>query len=84
MKNKQRNLETLMRESNFVFDSIQLMYCKYRKINFLLGGSYINSPDWMKKKNAVINPKNTYGKCFQYQGTVALSYEEIKLNPEGV
>ena len=84
MKNKQRNLETLMRESNFIFDSIQLMYCKYRKINFLLGGSYIDSADWMKKKNATINPKNTYGKCFQYPETVALSYEEIKLNPEGV
>ena len=51
MKNKQGNLETLMRESSFIFDSIQLMYYKYRKINFLLGGSYIDSPDWMKKKN---------------------------------
>ena len=84
MKNKQRNLETLIRESNFIFDSIQRMYCKYRKINFLLGGLYIDSPDWMKKKNATINPKNRYGKCFQYPGTVALSYEEIKWKPEGV
>ena len=51
MKNKQGNLEALMRESSFIFDSIQLMYYKYRKIIFLLGGSYIDSPDWMKKKN---------------------------------
>ena len=37
-----------------------------------------------EKEKPTINPKNTYGKCFQYPGTVALSYEDIKWNPEGV
>ena len=38
----------------------------------------------MKKKKTTINPKNADDKCFQYAVTVALYYEEIKWNPEGV
>ena len=45
---------------------------------------YIYSPDWIKKKEVIINPKNTDDKCFQYVVTVALNYGEIKWNPESV
>ena len=38
-----------MRGSEFIFDSVQLIYYKCQKVNFLLGGSYIDSPDWKKK-----------------------------------
>ena len=41
----QRNIEISMRESDFIFDWVQLMYCKYYKVNFRCGGSYIDSPD---------------------------------------
>ena len=74
----QGNLETSMRESDFIFDSVQFMYYKCHKVNFKRGGSYIDSPDWIKKKKATINPKNTYNKCFQFAATVALNYEQIK------
>ena len=80
----QGNLETSMRESDFIFDSVQLMYYKCHKVDFICGGSYIDSPDWIKKKKATINPKNTDDKCVQYAATVALNYEEIKWNPERV
>ena len=80
----QGNLETLINGSDFIFDSVQLMYYKYHKVNFRRGGSYIDSPDWIKKKKATINPKDTDDKCFQYAVTVALNYEEIKWNPERV
>ena len=73
-----------MKESDFIFDSVQLMYYKCRKVNFMCGGSYIDSPDWIKKKKATINPKNTDGKCFQYAATVALNYEEMESHPERV
>ena len=69
---------------NFVFHSVQLMYYKCHKVNFNRAGSYIDSPEWIKKKNATINQKNTNDKCFQYAATVALNYEEIKWNPERV
>ena len=46
------NLETSMRGNDFIFDSVQLMYYKYHKVNFKLGGSCIDSPDWIiTKKN---------------------------------
>ena len=53
----QNNLETSMRGSNFIFDSVQLTYYKCHKINFKRGGSYIDSPDWIKNKEAIIDPK---------------------------
>ena len=60
------------------------MYYKCHKATFGRGGSYIDSPDWRKKKKETINPKNKDDKCFQYAVTVALNYEEIKWNPERV
>ena len=60
------------------------MYYKCDKVTFGRGGSYIDSPDWRKKKKETINPKNKDDKCFQYAATVALNYEEIKWNPERV
>ena len=71
-----------MRGSDFIFDSVQLMYYKCHKVTFKRGDSFIDSPDWIKKKKAAINTRNTDDKCFQYAATVALNYEEIKRNPE--
>ena len=39
-----------MRGSGFIFYSVQLMYYKCHKVNFERGGSYIDSPDWIKKE----------------------------------
>ena len=46
----QRNLETSMEGSDFVFNSVQLLYYKYHRINFRCDGSYTDFPDWIKKK----------------------------------
>ena len=54
------------------------MYYNCRKVNFKRGGSYIDSPDWIKNKKATINTKSEDDKCFQYVENVALNYEEIK------
>ena len=71
-----------MRGNDVVFDSVQLMYYKCHKVNFKRGGSNIDSPDWIKKKKATRNPRNTDDKCIQYATTVTLNYEEIRWNPE--
>ena len=60
------------------------MYYKCHKVNFNRVGSYIGSPDWIKKKKATINLKNTDHKCFQYAATVTLNYKEIESHPERV
>ena len=59
----QDNLETSIRGSDFISDSVQLIYYKFHKVNFKRGGSYIGSPGWLKKK-ATINPKNEDDNCF--------------------
>ena len=48
----EENLKTSMRGSDFIFDSVQMMYCKCCKVNFRRGSSYIYYPHWMKKKNS--------------------------------
>ena len=73
-----------MRRSDFIFESVQLLYYKCHNINFKRGWSYTDSLDWIKKKKATINPKNTNDRCFQYAVTVASNYEEINWNTEGV
>ena len=77
----QENLETSMKGSDFIFDSVQLTYHKCHKVNFKCGGLYIDFPDWIKKKKATINLKNTDNKCFQYTATVALNFKEIESHP---
>ena len=73
-----------MRGSDFILDSVHLIYYKCHKVHFSCGGSYIDSPDWIKKKKATINLKNKDDKCFQYAVIVVLNYEEIELHPERV
>ena len=36
-----------MRGSEFKFDSIDLLYCQLQKISLKIGGSYIDSPEWL-------------------------------------
>ena len=73
-----------MKGTDIVFDSVQVMYYTCQKVNFKRGVSYIDFPDWIKKKKATINPKNKDDKCFQYAATIALNHEKTKLNPERV
>ena len=78
----QDGFETSMKGSDFIFDSVQLIYCKCHEVNFKLGDLYIDSPKWINNKKATINPKNEEDKYFHYAATVALNYEDIKCNPE--
>ena len=64
-----------MRGSEFVFDSVDLLHYNLHKISLNRGGSYIDSPKWLKNKKATTNPKNNDNKCFQYALTFASNYE---------
>ena len=44
-----------MEGSEFVFDYVQLLYYNFDRINPNHGGSYTDSPDWIKNKKAAIN-----------------------------
>ena len=73
----QKGLEESMRGSEFVYDSVDVLYYDLNKVILSRGGSYIDSPKWLKNKKPTINPKNKDDKCFQYALTVALNYEKI-------
>ena len=48
----QKWLEKSMKEIGFIFDSIDILYYNLNKISLVRGGSYIDSPKWLKiKKN---------------------------------
>ena len=75
-------LEASMKGSDFILDSLHLLYYKYQKTNFNYCGSYIESPDSIKNKKATINWKNKSDKCFQYAITVTINYGENELHSE--
>ena len=54
----QEGLEESIRESEFIFDSVDALYYDLNKISLSRDGSYIDSPEWLKNKKATINPKN--------------------------
>ena len=73
----QKGLEESMRGSEFIFDGVDALYYDLNKVSRNRGKLYIESPEWLKNKEATINPKNENNKCFQYAITAALSHEQI-------
>ena len=67
-----------MRGSEFVFDYVESLNYIFHKIDKKRSGSYIETPDWIKRKKATINVENDDDKCFQYAVTVALNYDKMK------
>ena len=82
LKNYKKDLKKPMRESEFVPDSIDLLYYHLQKIGLKRGGSYIDSPEWLKNKKTTINTENNDDNCFQYALTVALNHQNIGKNPQ--
>ena len=80
----QEGLEESMRGSEFIFDSVDTLHYNLNEIRLSIGGSYIDSPKWLKNKKATINPKNNDDKCFQYARAVALNHEQIKNHSERI
>ena len=60
------------------------MHYSLHKISLNKGGSYIDSPKWLKNTKASINLKINDDNCFQYVLTVALNYEQIKKHPQRI
>ena len=73
----EENLQNKMRGSDFEFDGVNFLYYDFNEISLNRGGSYIDSPKWLKDKKSMINPKNNDDKCFQYAVTLALNLHNI-------
>ena len=80
----EENLQEKMRGSDFEFDGINFFYYNFNKTSIYRGGSYIDSPKWLRDKKSTINPKNNDHKCFQYVATLALNFDNINNHPEKI
>ena len=80
----QEKLKESIRGIDFIFDIVDTMYYDLHQISLNRGGTYIDSPKWLKNKKATINPKNKDDRCLQYLVTIALNYQKIKSNPESI
>ena len=78
----EENLPEKMKGSDFEFDRVNFLYYDFNKISINRGGSYTDSPKWLKDKKSTINPKNNDYKCFQYTITLALNLDRINKNPQ--
>ena len=84
LNNYQKEEKMLRNGSNFVFESIKILYYHIHKINLKRGKSYLKFPEWILNKRATINPKNKDKKCFQYAITAALNHQKIENHPERI
>ena len=73
-----------MKGLEFEFDGVNFLYFDFNKISINRGGSYIDSPEWLKNKRSTINSKNNDYKCFQYAVTLALNLDKIKKDPQRI
>ena len=80
----EENLQEKMRGSDFEFDGSNFFNYNFNKTSIYSGGSYIDSPKWLKDKKSTLNPKNNDHKCFQYVTTLALNFDNINNHPEKI
>ena len=77
LHNYQEELK-MIKGSDFVFESVDLLDYKLHRVRLKRGGSYIKSPKWLENKKAVINPKNENDdECLRWSIICALNYSEI-------
>ena len=84
LQKEEENLQNKMRGSEFEFYGVNFLYYDFNKTTINRGGSYIDSPKWLKDKKSTINPKNNDDKCFQYAVTLALNLDKTKKDPQRV
>ena len=66
-----------LRDSKFVFDGVIHIDIDFHRLNLTRGSSYIPLPDWLAKKKAIINPKNSDMERFKWAVIAAMRWEEI-------
>ena len=77
LHNYQEELK-MIKGSDFVFESVDLLDYKLHRVRLNRGGSYIKSPEWLENKKATINPKNKNDdECLRWSIISALNYNDI-------
>ena len=61
-----------LRNSKFIFDRVLHMDIDFHRLNLTRGSSYIPLLDWLTKKKAIINLKNSDMECFKWAVIAAM------------
>ena len=80
----QDNLQNKMKGSDFVFNGVNYLFYDLNGITISKGGSYIESPKWLKDKKCIVNQKNNDNKCFHYATTLALNFNKTDRKPQRI
>ena len=56
----------------------------FHRLNLMRGSSYLPLPDWLARRKAIINSKNSDLECFKWAVITAMRWEEIGNNPERI
>ena len=68
----------IIKGSEFIFESVELMDYKLHRVRLRRSGSCIKSPEWLLHEGATINPKNKNDdECLWWSTASALNYNEI-------
>ena len=73
-----------LRDSGFIFEEVIGTNIDFHRLNLTRGSSYLPLPDWISRKKAIINPKNSDMECFKWAVITADKWETIGNNPERV
>ena len=73
-----------LRYSKFVFDGIIHMDIDFHRLNLTRGSSYLPLPEWLAKKGAIINPKNSDMECFKWAVIAAMKWKDIGDHPKRI
>ena len=65
-----------LKDCKFVFDGVIHMDIDFHRLNLTRRSSYIQLPDWLACKGAIINPKNLDMECFKWAVIAAMKWEK--------
>ena len=81
---KQQIKNPALRDSKFVFDGVIRTNIDFHRLNLTRVSSYVPLPDWLAKKGAIINPKNSDIECFKWAVIAAMKWKDIGDHPERI
>ena len=73
-----------LRDNGLVMEEVIGTNVDVHRLSLTRGSSYLPLPDWLSRKKAIINPKNSDMECFKWAVITADMWEEIDKHPERI